>query len=222
MRFTYDYHKRQSENNAWLLKHIEVLLGEAKTHSNTSFIMYAALEARNILEKTEFDIMRASTDKSEWPKIADMAKGRNGITKTNKEYKGLKYRYQTFSEAFVRVITDLNLKVYNYKQSEYMQDQVSEYLHVYTKTEEEMHFDSAFIQEGVLLIQSVVEFIKNYYVLHDGTYVFGLLNFSTLNGGIKEEFEKWKSGVDEDAEALYLRLKAINDRDNAGQKATEQ
>lgn len=220
MRLTYDYHKREP-HNSWLMKHCEVLLEEATKYSNSSLVLYATLEARNLLEKTEFNLMLMSTDKSEWQDLANMAKGKHGLTKSNNKYKALKYRYQTFSEAIVKVILDFELKVYDYKTSENLQTELSEYLHTYTRIPEEMEFKSDFIQNGVLLVNKTLEFVKSYYVKKDDGYVFGLLNFSTLNGSMKNEFELWKQDVSEDTEGLYQRLKVINDTENDGAKAKQ-
>lgn len=215
---TYDYHKREPYNS-WLMKHCEVLLEEASKYSNASLVLYATLEARNLLEKTEFDLMLMSTDRGEWQELANMAKGKHGLTKSNNKYKALKYRYQTFSEALVKVILDFELKVYDYKTSENLQTELSEYLHTYTRTPEEMEFSSDFIQNGISLVNKTLEFVKSYYVKKDDGYVFGLLNFSTLNGSMKKEFELWKKDVSEDTDGLYRRLKEINDKENGGAKA---
>lgn len=219
MGLTYEYHKRDP-NNSWQLKHCEVLLEEAAKYHNTSFVLYAALEARNLLEKTEFDLMVMSTEKSEWENLSQMARGKYGLTKSNNKYKALKYRYQTFSEAISKVIMEFSLKVYDYKESEELQNRLAEYVHIYTRTPEELEYASEFIQTGVKYVNEAISFVKSYYVIHDDGYVFGILNFSTLSGSMKAEFEKWKADVSEDIEGLYYRLKEINDKESDGAKAT--
>lgn len=137
MGLIYEYHKREP-HNSWQLKHCEVLLEEAEKYNNTSLVLYAALEARNLLEKTEFDLMLMSTEKSEWEALSQMARGKYGLTKSNNKYKALKYRYQTFSEAITKVILDFSLKVYDYKASEELQNGLAEYVHIYTRTPDEL------------------------------------------------------------------------------------
>jgi hypothetical protein len=218
MNLAYDYHKREP-HNSWQLKHCDVLLEEAEKNSNTSLVLYATLEARNLLEKTEFDLMLMSTDKGEWETLSQMARGKYGLSKSNNKYKALKYRYQTFSEALIKVILDFELKVYDYKSSEMLQTELAEYIHIYTRTPNELDYKSEFIQNGIALVKKTLEFVKNYYVKKDDGYVFGLLNFSTLSGSIKEEFEKWKADISEDTEGLFNRLKEINDKESDGAKA---
>ena len=218
MGLAYDYHKREP-HNSWQLKHCEVLLEEAVKYNNTSLVLYAALEARNLLEKTEFDLMLMSTEKSEWETLSQMARGKFGLTKSNSKYKALKYRYQTFSEAITKVILDFALKVYDYKASEELQNNLADYIHIYTRTLEELEYTSEFVQSGIKCVNEAISFVKSYYVIHDNNYVFGILNFTTLSGSMKAEFEKWKADVSEDTEGLYNRLKEINDTELGGAKA---
>lgn len=218
MGLAYDYHKREP-HNSWQLKHCEVLLEEASKYNNTSLVLYAALEARNLLEKTEFHLMLMTTEKSEWDTLSQMARGKHGLTKSNNKYKALKYRYQTFSEAITKVILDFALKVYDYKASEELQNNLADYIHIYTRTLEELEYTSEFVQTGIKCVNEAISFVKSYYVIHDNNYVFGILNFTTLSGSMKAEFEKWKADVSEDTEGLYNRLKEINDTELGGAKA---
>ena len=218
MGIQYDYHKRE-RSNSWQIKHCEVLLEEAEKYSNTSLVLYATLEARNLLEITEFDLMLMSTHKSEWDTLTEMARGKYGLTKSNNKYKALKYRYQTFSEAISRVLLDVKIKIYDYKASEVLQTRLSEYVHIYTRKSEELEYKSEYIQSGIKTVNEVLNFVKNYYVVHNNGYVFGILKFSTLSASIKAEFEKWKAGVSEDTESLFEKLKKINDKESSGAKA---
>lgn len=218
MGLIYEYHKREPQNS-WQLKHCEVLLEEASKYNNTSLVLYSALEARNLLEKTEFDLMLMSTDKAEWETLSQMARGKYGLSKSNNKYKALKYRYQTFSEAIAKVILDFPLKVYDYRASEELQSKLAEYIHIYTRTPEELEYLSEFIQTGVKYVNEAILFVKNYYVIHDHEYVFGILDFATLSGSMKSEFEKWKTEVSEDTEGLFSRLREINDKEAGGAKA---
>ncbi len=131
----------------------------------------------------------------------------------------MKYRYQTFTEAFSRaIIADVSLKPYNFRKSEDYQNELSKYIHVYYRTTEEVEFSTQFIQDGLALITKVTEFIKAYFVKKDEGYVFGIVNFSTLKGSFKDEFDKWLVEKSEDTESLYERLNDINNRENNGEK----
>lgn len=214
----YYYHKRIA-NQSWLLKHIEVLLEDAIANENVSHILYACLECRNLLEKIEFELLLMSTIKKEWPDLILKMKGKTGIQNANKEFKTLKYRLQTFSECISK-ISDLPVKAFDYRQADIIQRVLSEYVHIYTRTPEELSFGSEFIQVGIRKITETLRFVKSYFVKHGNSYNFGCLNFETLNGGkFLNEFRNWKSSVDTDTDALYGRLKTINDNFYEGSKA---
>ena len=218
MGFIYDYHKREPDNT-WLIEHIKVLLEEAKKNKNASFVIYATLESRNLLEKTEYDLMLMGTEKSEWESIALMAKGKNGLDKTNSKYKSLNYRYQTFSEAISKVLLAVELKIFNYKVSDELKQKLSEYLHTYTKSPDELLYESEFIQNGVKSVSETLSFITSYYTKTIKGYVIGIMNFSSLSSSMRTEFESWKKDVSEDTKGLYDILKEINDREAGGAKA---
>lgn len=214
---TYDYFKREHDLS-YLMRHVEILLEEATTNESISSVIYACLECRNILEKIEFNLILMSTEEAEWSKIEEMAKGKSGIQKTNNEYKILRYRYQTFSEAISRV-SDLPVKAFDFKGSEQLQKRLSEYLHIYTKAPSDMSFYSEFIQKGIQAVKDTLDFVHNFFVKDEQGYSFGVLNFHTLNGSFKSEFDSWKKDVTEDTEGLYNRLKKINDEEFGGAKA---
>ena len=211
MTIIYDYHKRE-QTPSWLLAHINTLLREAISNNNSSFILYAAFEIRNLIEKISFDIIYMSTSGTERAKIESIAKGKQGIRRSNSEYKALKYRYQTFSEAIAKV-AGLPIKAFDYKKAETFETELGEYVHSYTRNQEDFNFSSEFIQNGVLKIKEAVKFIEEYFVKINGDGVFGVLNFSTLTGEYRTEFETWKCSVDTDCDALYERLRVIHERD---------
>ncbi len=214
----YDYHQRE-HNTSWQLVHIEVLLEEAEKYHNSSLIFYAALESRNMLEQTEFELILMSTNQEEWEDVVSMAKGKSGLSKGNNKYKALKYKYQSFSEALTKVILDFSLKIYDYKTSADLQSQLADYIHIYTRTPDEIKFDSDYIQAGIVVIKEALSFVKSFYVKKDDGYIFGIVNFNTLSKPMKDEFERWKNDVSEDVDSLYLRIKKINDEQSGGAKA---
>jgi hypothetical protein len=215
----YYYHNRV-HHESWLLMHIDVLLTEAKKNQNVSFILYACLECRNLLEKIEFDLILMSTNEKSWQDLIVKMKVKGGIQNANKELKTLKYRLQTFSECISKV-SDLPVKAYDYKRSEELQKGLSDYVHIYTRTQDELTFGSEFINNGIEKIEETKTFIKSFFVKSDDSYTYGVLNFETLKGGkFFDEFTKWRNSVDTDTDALYERLKRINDTFYGGAKAT--
>jgi hypothetical protein len=215
----YDYHKRE-HHNSWILKHCEVLIEEAKKNFNSSLVLYAALEARNLLEKTEYDVLLCFSDKEDWGYIKETAKMKNGLDTLNKKYKALNYRYQTFSETFLKVISNSELKTFDYSNSGILQSKLSQYLHIYTLSANELEFKSDFIQNGIIVVNEAIDFIKKYYIKKDEKLTFGIIDFSTLEGSIKVEFDNWKKSASFDTDALFEKLKKINDEENSGKKYT--
>ena len=215
----YSYHKR-IHHASWLLMHIEVLLNEARKHQNVSFILYACLECRNLLELIEFELILMSTNENSREELIDKMKVKGGIQSVNKELKILKFRLQTFSECISK-ISDLPVKAYDYKKSEELQKGLSDYIHIYTRSQEELTFGSEFINNGIAKIQETKTFIKTFFVKSDDSYTYGVLNFETLKGGrFFDEFINWRNSVDTDTDALYERLKKINDTFYGGAKAS--
>ncbi len=215
---TYEYHQRIN-HQGWLLSHIKVLVNEAKKNQNASFILYACLECRNLLEKTEFDILLMSTSEDNWLTLVEKIKVRSGIQNVNKELKTLKYRLQSFSECLSRV-SNLPVKTFDYRKSEELQKQLAEYIHTYTRTASEMTYGSEFLNQGLFRIKETLDFIESYYVKVGDSYNFGILNFETLKGGLfYKVFLEWRDTVDTDTEALFLKLKKLNDDHYNGAKA---
>jgi hypothetical protein len=182
----YDYHKRiQSES--WLIVHIETLIKEAKANSNSSFVLYAALEIRNLIEKISYDIILLSTDTNKWSEIEKSAKIIHGIDNVNDTYKTLNYKFQTFSEAISK-LADLPAKVFDYNKSDLLKKKLGEYVHIYTKKQTDLNFGSEFIKNGILIIEESLDFIKNYFTKKDNFYEYAILKISTLPDEYKSEF----------------------------------
>lgn len=208
MAETYNYHKR-IQNESWLIVHIETLISEAKKNNNSSFVLYAAFEIRNLIEKISYNLLIMSANKSEWEVIEKTAKDKQGIRRSNDKYKALKYRFQTFSEAIGK-LADLPIKAFDYKKAEELENDLGEYVHTYTRSQSDMNFDSDFIKNGIKKVEESLQFVRSYFVKDNENYVFGCLNFSTLTGAYKTEFDNWKSGATTDRENLYNKLVEIN------------
>ena len=177
MAETYDYFKRV-QSPSWLIKHIETLINEAQTKKSTSFVLYAAFEIRNLIEMISYELILMSSEKALWDEIEKTAKGKQGIRKSNNEYKTLKYRYQAFSEALGK-LANLNIKAFDYKKAEELENHLGEYVHTYTYSQANMDFDSVFIQNGLIKVEESLTFVKSYFVQDNDNYNFGVLNFST-------------------------------------------
>jgi len=214
----YDFHKRE-QNLDWSIKTIEVLLENSTRLESASYLIYAALECRIIIERVEFEILVMAAHESENKEWIELIKSFKGIQKVNSKYKGLKMRYQTFTEAFSKaLIEDYPLKPFDFKAAETLQSELSQYIHIYYRQKEELDFESTFMQAGFQLIKTTLTFLENLFLKEDDGYLFGVLNFASLKDEVGYEFKDWLQRKDEDVESLTNRLIAINENRNNGQK----
>ncbi|MCP4552761.1 MAG: hypothetical protein GY834_12135 [Bacteroidetes bacterium] len=206
MNQKYSFYSRYQNIN-WSFIHIETLLRFAKRKNNPSFAIYAALESRNIIERIEFELIVMSANSKFGIKDFENIKDKHGIQKANKEFNTLKFRYQTFTESFSKAVKpDLNLRVYNFKKAEKIKGNLSQYLHTYSRSDNELEFESLFIQEGFDVIQSAVDFLKDYFPKDDKGYYLCVLDFMTLVEPMKKEFKIWLNSSEQDNENLTERL----------------
>ena len=98
----------------------------SRQNKNPSFVIYAAFESRNLLERIEFELIVMSANSTFGIEDFENIKKRHGIQKANKKFNTLKFRYQTFTESFTKAVKpDLNLQTYNYKESEKLKENLS-------------------------------------------------------------------------------------------------
>jgi len=201
---------KREHNLHWTVLQMRTLLGNALKLKSSTYISYAALEARMIIERVEFEILVMAAHESLNTDWQELIEKQNGIQKVNSKYKALRFRYQSFTEAFSKVILiDSPIKPFEFKKAEEFQSKLSQYIHIYTRKPEELLFESEFMQTGVKLIEGTIAFLENMFTIHDNNYVFGVLNFSSLKNGFEIEFNNWLNTLDEDVEALTERLHKI-------------
>ncbi len=214
----YDFHKREQNIN-WSINTIEVLLENSTRLKSASYLIYAALECRLIIERVEFEILVMAAHKSENTEWIELIKSFKGIQKVNSKYKGLKMRYQTFTEAFSKaLIKNYPLKPFDFKMAEKIESELSHYIHIYYLQKEELDFESTFMQAGFKLIKTTLTFLKNLFLKKEDSYFIGVLNFASLKDEVGNEFKDWLLRKDEDVASLTNRLVAINEKGNNGQK----
>jgi len=209
MKQQYNFHTR-IQNPNWSIIHIENLLELSQKNKNPSFLIYAAFESRNLLERIEFELIVMSANSTFGMEDFENIKKRHGIKKANKKFNTLKFRYQTFTESYtIAVKPDLNLQTYNYKESEKLKETLSQYLHLYSRTENELEFESEFIQKGFEHIKATTDFIENYITKDTNGIYFGVLDFMTLIEPMKIEFKKWIDETEQNNGKLTKRLLEI-------------
>lgn len=214
----YDFHTRH-QNPSWSFHHVAALIDLAESNRNSSFIIYAALECRNIFEKIEHDILLLAAIESNYSEWIEIIKRKNGIQQINEKYKVLKFRYQTFTEAFALALMDnCPIKSFGFQKSTDFQMKLSQYLHIYYRTDQELLYESSFIQNGILLINEAIEFIKSNISIIDNGLVYGTLNFSTLSDSMKVLFTDWLNGFSTNTKELTNKLIELNKIQNDGKK----
>lgn|GEM_PF-6036926 len=205
----YYFHKRV-QNISWSILQLKALLELIKKQESTSLLSYAALEGRMVIERIEFEILVMAVHNSQDIKWQDYIEEYKGIQKVNAKYKALKYRYQTFTEAFSRVIiNEFSIKPFDFKKAEDIQSSLSQYIHLYSKSDADLKYEGKFIQDGIKLIEESIQYLENLFTIHDGSYVFGVLDFSSLKNGFEIEFDRWLKTLDEDVDGLTARLQKI-------------
>ncbi|WP_375584238.1 hypothetical protein [Cyclobacterium xiamenense] len=153
-------------------------------------------------------------------KFLNGIKGKAGIQQMNKKYKILKYRYQSFSSAATKAIFDGGtLNKFDYKKSEQYCTELSNYIHTYSRMPEDMIFGSDFINSGIELVEDCVKYLMTeFFETIDGGLTYGVFDFNSLTPSVRQEFENWLNGVDDNEEGLLNRLMEINNRENGGVK----
>lgn len=214
----FDFHSRY-QNIDWSIKQIESLLILAKNHNNSSFVIYAALEARNILERVEYEILFMAAHKYLDKSWMDLIEKKNGIQKTNSKYKALRFKYQSFTEAFTSaLIDDLSIKPFSFRLAEEIQGELSQYLHIYTRNDDDLLYGGTYINNGIQVINQAITFLKDSFTIFNDGYVVATLDFDSLNDSFKNEFINWIGSKEEQVDKLTQRLIDINIKENKGIK----
>lgn len=207
-------HNRK-QNLSWSIIQIKVLLNQTERDKSSTFLSYAALECRIIIERLELAplVMAASSLKDEsWKEELEKFKG---IQKLNSKLKSLRFRYQSFTAAFAEaVFENCPLIPFDYKTAEDLQSKLAKYIHVYNKADEDFIFSSKFIKEGIKTIKEALYFLENSCANQDGSYSQGIIDFKTLSPEMKNEFNDWVSRKDKDVAALTKRLNEIREKKN--------
>lgn len=213
MKQTYEFNER-IQNVNWSLIHIDTLLNYARENKNPSFVIYAAFESRHLLERIEFEIIVMSANSKFGLQDFEAIKKRHGINKANKKFSALKFRYQTFTEAFAKAVKpELKLNFFNFKESETLKENLSQYLHLYSRMDNELEFDSDFIQNGFIHIKATKDFLESYFTKDLNGFYFGVLDFTTINESMKSEFNNWLGASEQNNETLTKRLIEIVNND---------
>ena len=192
--------QKREHNEGWIMKQIEELLEFAQLQENSSLVLYAALEARNLIEMVEYNIVKTSTAKNKWSEIEKEAKEKNGIQKVDK-YNTLKKKYQLFYQ-FVADTLDVESYAFDLAEAIRQKNVLAIYIHSYTLNEEVFKYNSTYIQEGMKAINEVLTSLNNFFSFDETEGKYGNLVFETLPEEYIEALDLWKQNPSDDIENL--------------------
>lgn len=205
----YDFTQRW-QNIAWYIETIDVLIQNANVKKCPSFLIYACLESRNLIERIEFEMILMTANESLSTLDFEIIKNRHGIQKANKMFNALKRRYQLFTESYVKAIgSELKTKAYEYNMAEKIKTDLSQYIHIYSRTDQELCFDSQFIKDGFSLIVKTTDFVREYVKPTTDGFILCVLDFHSLREPVKSELKAWVSGNEKSNVGLTERLLRI-------------
>jgi hypothetical protein len=192
-------------NPLYLMKQVEYLIKFGFENRNSSSIIYACLESRISLELLDLEKIKLSVNEKDRIEIIEESKPKNGIEKIGKNIGVLKERYQLFFQAICEVCL-LEFKHYDFKKSKDLQNNLSKYIHSYYMNDSELEFDSQNIQDAILLIKDVDEFIRNSCFEKNGILFNGGIEIKSLKKEDQELLNKWKNNIKMNYKELKLEL----------------
>jgi hypothetical protein len=199
-------HRTRMHSFHWNCIQIENFITNAAENKSTSYITYAALECRIAIERIEYELLAIGTRKylpEEWFNLITNYKG---IDRANKKYKSLKFKVQTFTEAFASVFTEYPLKAFDFKKASNYESKLADYIHLYYRSNDDLNFDSEFMQNGIFLIKDVLNFLNNLFVKFEDSFIFGVVDIRTLMNGAEYVFQKWLNDKSTDFEIVKQEL----------------
>lgn len=189
----------------WLIWHAKDLLDKAKRQKDSSKVLYACFELRNCLEMVEFRMILASVEENERAQLMIDAKPRHGIRKVNDKVKSLKHKYQIFYKVACETI-DRAGNPLDFSKSAELKEALSDYVHTYTRTPEELNFGSKYIKDAYEVIKDSIIFLESALNKKQNTYMLQNLSIMTLEEDDKKILNDWKNGIIEDEIELKRRL----------------
>ena len=187
----------------WILLKIEDLIDKAKREKDSSKVLYACLESRNLIEMLKFSKIQCSIPEEERNATAERASGQNGLEKENKKLKVLNQKYQDFFQA-VSEDANFSFTSFNASQCQKILDSLHAYIHTYTISEHEMIFSSNYVQEAFNVINNATAFVKSNmtYIQENNTYAIANIDVKTLPEWARIVLDAWKQDPKNDYENL--------------------
>ena len=214
------YATQRHHTPTWILKKIADLVDKGKRLEDSSSIIYACLEARNLLEMISMVKLQCSVPEEDRARITAAAKPQRGIQDVDKELKALRLKTQEFMKAILEVAKE-GFPAFKISESEAIQSRLSQYVHNYTISMADMEFGSAYINAAFPAIDDAVAFAKANMIYNPdrNTFSIGNVDMTTLPEWAKFILEEWKTGRIRDKAALTAAIVEAGDKYEAEAKA---
>ena len=201
------YTTERHHTPGWILKKIADLLDKAQRLKDSSNVLYACLEARNLLEMLSTSKLQCSVPADERDAITAAVKPLHGIKGVERELKALGLKTQEFMSA-VSAQENHPFPIFKFSESDRIQKNLSQYVHSYTVSHDEMLFGSEYIRKGFIAVNEAVVFIKYNLHYYPDRNTYGIVNadMTTLPEWAKALLHDWKSGVIKDASILNTAI----------------
>jgi hypothetical protein len=216
------YATQRHHSAPWILYKIADLVDKGKRLQDSSSILYACFEARNLLELISMAKLQCSVPEDERERITAAAKPLRGIQDVDKELKALRLKTQEFMKAVLEV-NNADFPVFKISESEAIQARLSQYVHNYAVSMADMEFGSAYLNAAFPAIDDAVAFAKA-NLMYDpdrNTYNIGNVDMITLPKWAETILEEWKTGRIKDKAVLKTAIVEAGDKYAADAKANE-
>jgi hypothetical protein len=135
-------------------------------------------------------------------------KPHNGIRGIEKELKALGLKTQEFMNATTE-LEGFAFPVFNFNESDKLIHKLSQYIHTYTISHDDMLFGSYYINQGFVIINEAVEFAMFNLIRDENTQTVSIVNaeMGNLPEWAKLLLNDWKSGRIKDRRILLSAIK---------------
>jgi hypothetical protein len=194
----------------WLIKKIEQLREESKMEKDSSKLIYACFESRNLLENLEFHFVYPAFSEGERPEVLKSIRKADGIRKTFEKIEKNSHDYQIFLKALCLALNMTPPPYYNFKTSQQLKSSVNDYCHIYAISNKELTFGSDYIKTGFKRIEEILIFLKESKI-YNGFTALGtpLKDFDSETLTL---YNKWKERIINNEKQLIIEVKALIDK----------
>jgi hypothetical protein len=192
---------------SWIIIKIADLLDKAKRLKDSSNILYACLEARNLLELISTTKLLCAVPEGERNRLVQLMKPQHGISAADKELKALGLKTQEFMNV-ISAQENMIVPVFQFAACKKLQDRLSQYVHNYTVSVANMNYGSSYLNDGLKVIKEAVDFAKANLAYDSDRNVLYISNMDMTNMPEwgNSLLMDWKEGRIKDKDALEVAI----------------